>query len=45
LREGETLRALAAEIGTTRDIVGEWLAGKSIGQKESKFFAMFLISG
>ena len=35
LRDGLTLRVLAAEIGTTRDVVGEWLAGKSIGRKES----------
>jgi hypothetical protein len=35
VRDGLTLRVLAAEIGTTRDVVGEWLAGKSIGRKES----------
>jgi hypothetical protein len=35
LRDRLTLRVLAAEIGTTRDVVGEWLAGKSIGRKES----------
>jgi hypothetical protein len=35
LRDGLTLRVLAAEIGTTRDVVGEWLAEKSIGRKES----------
>jgi hypothetical protein len=35
VRDRLTLRVLAAEIGTTRDVVGEWLAGKSIGRKES----------
>jgi transcriptional regulator with XRE-family HTH domain len=35
LRRGMTKKAVAAEIGTTKEALRSWLSGRSIGRKES----------
>jgi ribosome-binding protein aMBF1 (putative translation factor) len=35
LRQGMTKKAVAAEIGTAKDVLRSWLAGEAIGRKES----------
>ena len=35
LRDGMTKKAVAAEIGTTKEVLRSWLAGQSIGRAES----------
>jgi DNA-binding transcriptional regulator YiaG len=35
LRHGITKKAVAAEIGTTKEVLRSWLADQSIGRKES----------
>jgi hypothetical protein len=35
LRHGMTKKAVAAEIGTAKDVLRSWLAAESIGRKES----------
>jgi hypothetical protein len=35
LRHGMTKKAVAAQIGTAKDVLRSWLAGEAIGRKES----------
>jgi ribosome-binding protein aMBF1 (putative translation factor) len=35
VREGLTKRALAAEIGTNKDALHNWLSGRALGRRET----------